>query len=171
MYKARASNHHSARTRNRFDPRWTPLLQNQGFDYFSLDNREKDKVSDKKLLFHYFNEQDFKLARINHTLEEAKNLNFDDDLLDVHVGDFPKYLHKQITEDMQKIEIENIKRKFADVKNMIDIRQKVPEDLPKPLQNDETGGKVHILYSQRQNSKRYESASDTLGESSLPSQM
>ena len=89
--------------------------------------------------------------------------------MDVHVGEFRKYLHKQITEDLHKIEAESTEKKFNDVKSMIDIRQKEIMPADDQLQND---GTVHILYSQRQNSKKYESnASDTLGEaeSSLPS--
>ena len=69
------------RNREKYDPRWTPMLQNKEFNYFTKDMQEEDLSNPFSKQYHYFRKEDAKLARANHSLDSVRLLKIDDSIL------------------------------------------------------------------------------------------
>lgn len=70
-----------------YDPRWTPIIQNQKLSYFSKAQDTKHNFWKKNLDYLYLMKQDIKMARVTHTMGQAMKLDIDDQMLGVKLGD------------------------------------------------------------------------------------
>ena len=73
-------------------------------------------------LYHHSGES-AQIARIDHSLESVKFLEFDDDVYGIRVNDFQDYLKDRINDEFNnQIQIER-KQRLDEIKGKIDIRQ------------------------------------------------